>query len=125
MSSPITRSIGGNPQSHIKSGREGRRRGSEDHSSEESSNGDDDRDQHYLSSSEPDGRDDYSDPDTTLAGDEFQSLGDKGFQENKDNGPPLLSNPFDSKASKELFDAIDKIRKCGAGQDLDLPQVSI
>ena len=38
---------------------------------------------------------------------------------------PLLSkDPFGSEQSKALFDAIDELRICGAGRDLDLPQVS-
>lgn len=36
----------------------------------------------------------------------------------------LSEDPFGSEQSKALFDAIDELRKCGAGQDLDLPQVS-
>jgi hypothetical protein len=36
----------------------------------------------------------------------------------------LDEDPFSSTQSKALFDAIDKLRICGAGQDLDLPQVS-
>jgi hypothetical protein len=38
--------------------------------------------------------------------------------------PGLLSeDPFSSEASQRLFNAIDELRQCGAGQDLDLPQV--
>jgi hypothetical protein len=36
----------------------------------------------------------------------------------------LTEDPFSSEQSKALFDAIDELRICGAGQDLDLPQVS-
>jgi hypothetical protein len=36
----------------------------------------------------------------------------------------LSKDPFGSEQSKALFDAIDELRICGAGQDLDLPQVS-
>jgi hypothetical protein len=36
----------------------------------------------------------------------------------------LSEDPFASEQSKALFDAIDELRICGAGQDLDLPQVS-
>ena len=36
----------------------------------------------------------------------------------------LDEDPFGSTQSKALFDAIDELRICGAGQDLDLPQVS-
>jgi hypothetical protein len=36
----------------------------------------------------------------------------------------LSEDPFGSEQSKALFDAIDELRICGAGQDLDLPQVS-
>lgn len=35
----------------------------------------------------------------------------------------LAEDPFGSDESKLLFDAIDQLRSCGAGQDLDLPQV--
>jgi hypothetical protein len=35
----------------------------------------------------------------------------------------LAEDPFLSDDSKLLFEAIDELRKCGAGQDLDLPQV--
>lgn len=49
-------------------------------------------------------------------------------KESKDSSTkdvPLLSeDPFGSEQSKALFDAIDELRICGAGQDLDLPQVS-
>jgi len=37
----------------------------------------------------------------------------------------LDDDPFSSEASKRLFDAIDELRRCGVGQDLDLPQVCI
>ena len=36
----------------------------------------------------------------------------------------LSEDPFGSEQSKALFDAIDELRTCGAGQDLELPQVS-
>jgi hypothetical protein len=36
----------------------------------------------------------------------------------------LSEDPFSSEQSRALFDAIDELRICGAGQDLDLPQVS-
>jgi hypothetical protein len=36
----------------------------------------------------------------------------------------LNNDPFASEHSKALFDAIDELRMCGAGQDLALPQVS-
>ena len=36
----------------------------------------------------------------------------------------LDKDPFSTETSKLLFDAIDRLRDCGAGQDLDLPQVS-
>ena len=35
----------------------------------------------------------------------------------------LNEDPFRSAASQRLFNAIDELRRCGAGQDLDLPQV--
>ncbi len=35
----------------------------------------------------------------------------------------LAEDPFGNAASKLLFDAIDKLRDCGAGRDIDLPQV--
>jgi hypothetical protein len=35
----------------------------------------------------------------------------------------LAQDPFVSDDSKLLFEAIDEMRKCGAGKDLDLPQV--
>lgn len=35
----------------------------------------------------------------------------------------LHDDPFSSETSKQLFNAIDELRKCGAGQILDLPQV--
>ncbi|CZR66635.1 uncharacterized protein PAC_16536 [Phialocephala subalpina] len=37
----------------------------------------------------------------------------------------LSEDPFGSEQSKALFDAIDELRICGAGQDLDLPQLVI
>lgn len=36
----------------------------------------------------------------------------------------LDEDPFGSTQSKALFDTIDELRICGAGQDFDLPQVS-
>src|SRR5882762_10015863 len=33
----------------------------------------------------------------------------------------LSEDPFSSEQSRALFDAIDELRICGAGQDLDLP----
>jgi hypothetical protein len=41
-----------------------------------------------------------------------------------ESGLLLSDDPFRSEQSKLLFDAIDELRICGAGQDLDLPQVS-
>ena len=42
------------------------------------------------------------------------------------NSKPLLSSdPFDSEESRRLFDAIDDLRECGAGQHLDIPQVRL
>jgi hypothetical protein len=35
----------------------------------------------------------------------------------------LEEDPFSSEASKVLFDGMDKLRRCGAAIDLDLPQV--
>ena len=35
----------------------------------------------------------------------------------------LHDDPFSNETSKRLFDAIDELRKCGAGEVLDLPQV--
>lgn len=35
----------------------------------------------------------------------------------------LKNDPFSNETSKRLFNAIDDLRNCGAGQDLDLPQV--
>jgi hypothetical protein len=35
----------------------------------------------------------------------------------------LAKDPFANETSKRLFNAIDGLRECGAGQDLDLPQV--
>lgn len=36
----------------------------------------------------------------------------------------LPDNPFDSPASRALFDAIDQFQSCGAGEYVDIPQVS-
>lgn len=35
----------------------------------------------------------------------------------------IAENPFDSKASRVLFDAIDHFQSCGAGEYIDIPQV--
>ena len=35
----------------------------------------------------------------------------------------LADDPFRTGESKLLFEAIDELRRCGAGQDLELPQV--
>lgn len=37
----------------------------------------------------------------------------------------LKNDPFSNETSKRLFNAIDDLRNCGAGQDLDLPQLVI
>ncbi len=37
----------------------------------------------------------------------------------------LPENPFDSPASRALFDAIDQFQSCGAGKFVDIPQVSM
>lgn len=44
-----------------------------------------------------------------------------------DTEPRLLlqEDPFGNENSRILFDAIDQLRSCGAGQDLPLPEVSI
>lgn len=36
----------------------------------------------------------------------------------------LANDPFGNPISKLLFDAIDNLRACGVGQDLDIPQVN-
>ncbi|EPE35352.1 P-loop containing nucleoside triphosphate hydrolase [Glarea lozoyensis ATCC 20868] len=48
-------------------------------------------------------------------------------QEDNDDAPTsILSNdPFSSESSRILFESIDELRRCGAGQDLDLPQLVI
>lgn len=45
-------------------------------------------------------------------------------EEYHDTEPPILENPFESESSRILFDAIDKLQSCQAGQDIDIPQVS-
>lgn len=48
----------------------------------------------------------------------------KDGQDTKPDQETLLhDDPFSSETSKQLFNAIDELRKCGAGQILDLPQV--
>lgn len=43
-----------------------------------------------------------------------------------DNGPAAISeNPFENEASRVLFDAIDKLRSCGADKHIDIPQLVI
>jgi hypothetical protein len=37
----------------------------------------------------------------------------------------LSEDPFSSDASKQLFDAINELRRCGAGVNLNLPQVRL
>ncbi|KAI1842523.1 hypothetical protein JX266_011277 [Neoarthrinium moseri] len=37
----------------------------------------------------------------------------------------VAENPFDNKSSRTLFDAIDQLQTCGAGQDIDIPQLVI
>ncbi|KAE9365430.1 P-loop containing nucleoside triphosphate hydrolase protein [Stipitochalara longipes BDJ] len=50
----------------------------------------------------------------------------KKSKDTSDKTSQLLSeDPFGSAQSKALFDAIDQLRICGAGQDLDLPQLVI
>jgi len=73
---------------------------------------------------------------TTLAGSQTRDIDQKqrpkspissseGSKDSSDKNSPLLNeDPFASKQSKALFDAIDELRTCGAGQDLELPQVS-
>lgn len=52
--------------------------------------------------------------------------GTPGAEYTSDQHPEslLANDPFDNPISKLLFDAIDNLRGCGVGQDLDLPQVS-
>ncbi|KAI0122915.1 vacuolar sorting protein VPS1 [Xylariales sp. AK1849] len=42
-----------------------------------------------------------------------------------DADQPLLQNPFDSKESRILFEAIDQLQSCNAGHDIDIPQVGL
>ncbi|TVY46890.1 Dynamin-A [Lachnellula occidentalis] len=42
-----------------------------------------------------------------------------------DSNTILSEDPFGNEDSQKLFESIDKLRKCGAGQDLDLPQLVI
>ncbi|OBT75242.1 hypothetical protein VF21_05671 [Pseudogymnoascus sp. 05NY08] len=50
----------------------------------------------------------------------------KDGQDTKPEPETLLhDDPFSSETSKQLFNAIDELRKCGAGQILDLPQLVI
>ena len=42
----------------------------------------------------------------------------------EDDQELLSEDPFSSEESRVLFEAIDKMRMCGAGQDINLPQVS-
>lgn len=39
------------------------------------------------------------------------------------NTTAISENPFENEASRVLFDAIDKLRSCGAGEYIDIPQV--
>jgi len=36
----------------------------------------------------------------------------------------IAENPFDTEASRVLFDAIDRFQSCGAGEYIDIPQVN-
>jgi hypothetical protein len=72
-------------------------------------------------------------------GDQFDSLSDSGSEsgagvrsgsvtENETPDRPralLAEDPFSNETSKRLFDAMDELRGCGVGQDLDLPQVRL
>ncbi|KAF4637832.1 hypothetical protein G7Y89_g237 [Cudoniella acicularis] len=44
---------------------------------------------------------------------------------NKSTNTILSEDPFSNESSRILFDSIDQLRRCGAGQDLDLPQLVI
>ncbi|KAH6666614.1 P-loop containing nucleoside triphosphate hydrolase protein [Halenospora varia] len=49
-------------------------------------------------------------------------------EDNSENVPInsiLCEDPFSNESSRILFDSIDQLRRCGAGQDLDLPQLVI
>lgn len=48
-------------------------------------------------------------------------LDDPQTQEIQDKA--ISENPFDSKDSKILFDAIDRLQSCGVSQELAIPQV--
>ncbi|TVY40800.1 Dynamin-A [Lachnellula subtilissima] len=54
---------------------------------------------------------------------------DENFEEDSrpifDSNTILSEDPFGNEDSQKLFESIDKLRKCGAGQDLDLPQLVI
>lgn len=54
----------------------------------------------------PQDNQDFPEPDSTSSKDE------------------LLKDPFASKSSQILFDAIDQLQSCDASQDIDIPQVS-
>ena len=39
--------------------------------------------------------------------------------------PLLRDDDFQTKHSRDLFDAIDRLRSCGANRDLELPEVTL
>lgn len=54
---------------------------------------------------------------------DLEALSTSSDSDVQDSEGLLNDDPFSNEISKRLFDAIDDLRKCGAGQDLDLPQV--
>jgi hypothetical protein len=65
-------------------------------------------------------------PDT--AGEPVSHLHNVSVTKDESNGQSkalFAGDPFSSETSKLLFDAMNELRGCGVGQDLDLPQVCL
>lgn len=61
---------------------------------------------------------------TTTSATELDISPTVSFHEKKSTDEDSLpENPFDSLASRALFDAIDQFQSCGAGEYVDIPQV--
>ncbi|TVY23382.1 Dynamin-A [Lachnellula hyalina] len=71
-------------------------------------------------------------PDSQLHREMDRAEEDENFESSEEDSRPisdsniiLSEDPFGNEDSQKLFESIDKLRKCGAGQDLDIPQLVI
>lgn len=54
-----------------------------------------------------------------------QSFQEESPVKTETNDAPLAEDPFESKASRILFDAIDRLQSCNIKKEINSPQVSL